>query len=467
MVSFVQAQTLKKPSFELKLTSPTQLRNFLFDHLQFVSYELTDKGEEIIGMRHKASWQKAEREGTEGLSVDHLIKSSFHKRREFNLFAVSADVLHSAKRGGNDIASLLVEYKEASTLLNTFVTPIASQLDKHGRIHGQFRPDTGTGRLSSSCPNLQNIPSKDKGLVKSAYTSKYGRQGFILQADYSQIELRVAAALFNEPVMIEAYRNDADLHTLTALDVLELTEKQWKALPDDEKKRKRSIMKRVNFGIIYCGGPGALQGTLKKDNIFVDRKYCEELIDKYLTKREGLKSGIDRLQGKVRKDGYYEAPTGYVRRVPQVFSSDNKMIGRALRQITNFPIQHFAAWMTLFSLILIRRRLLELKLKSKIVVTVHDSIVLDCPKAEVFQVARIVKDTMENVLDLIPEVVGGVKTKWLKSVPIKADLEVGYNWGHAVKIEPEKPHTDTPLVVEGKLARSPQTIKEIRKALEV
>jgi uracil-DNA glycosylase family 4 len=473
---FIGAQMEANPKFEFNLNSAKQLRGLLFEHFKFVSYELTDRGEEVIRTRHRAAWTKAKRRGEPGPPIDELIKKSFHTRREYDLFSVSADVLHACRRNGKDVMGQIVAYKEATTLLTSFILPMQSKLDLKSRIHGHFYPDTVTGRLSSSDPNLTNIPSRDKGLVKSCYVSRWGRDGFILQSDYSQIELRVAAAFFNEPKMKEAYHDDKDLHLLTALDVLELTQEAWDKLDKATQKKNRTAMKRVNFGIIYRGTAIALVKTLKKDGIFITREEAEELITKYMQKREGLAKGIADFDRRIKRDARYEAPTGYVRRVPEVRASDTKLVNRALRQMTNFPIQHVAAWMTLFSLILIDRRLRKGGYRSRLILTVHDSIVLDVHKSELWPVARMVKDVMERITELTDEVVPGVDWSWM-DVPIKAEMEVGYSWGVACGFDPTvsryadelgdllKSEDDGKGGRKMSVARTPTTLREVRKAL--
>lgn len=360
------------------------------------------------------------------------------QNKEWEFFTTKADVLHDFEREGNPLAELILEHRGYSTLHGTFIKPLLVKLDANERIHGTFQPHgTVTARLSSKDPNLQNIPNKGGGLVKRCYVSRFGDDGVLLQADYSQVELRVAACYFNEPTMVQAYRDGADLHTLTAAAIAKLPMERYKKLPAEEQKAWRTRAKRVNFGVLYGGGPPALVNTLRKDGVFITVDEAKELIEAYFDARPALKAGMEKLERDVCKKGYLEAFTGHRRRIPEVFSKDEKLVARALRQSVNFPIQCSAAQMTNMSMILVNRELKKRKLRSRLVLTVHDSLVFDCHVDEVVEVGQIAKNIMETLPERSEEVLPGLDWSWL-TVPIVADLEIGFDWGTLVPLSEAK-----------------------------
>ena len=175
--------------------------------------------------------------------------------------------------------------------------------------------------------------------------------------------------------------------------------------------------------------------------MFITLEEAQDLIDAYFAARPALKRNMDKLMNSVKKLGYLEAFTGHRRRVPEVFSEDEKMVARALRQSVNFPVQCGAAQMTNMATVIIQRRLQELGLRSKLILTVHDSLVFDCHVDEVVQVGQLAKHVMENLPTLSAEVLPGLDWSWL-TVPIVADLEVGFTWGTGVELKEAKINKD-------------------------
>lgn len=429
----------KADPFEFNPGSDQQVRRVLFQYYGCHPVELTDTGLKTLAARYGRfqATHKAAGGNPRDIKFTDVIKDSIEKRKEWDFFSAKADVLHEYERQHIDVAALILEYRSVETLLSTYIRPVYDRLDESGRVHGSFLPHgTVTGRLSSRDPNLQNIPSK----ARKAYISRFGDEGVILEADYSQIELRVAASWYNEPSMIKAYLNGEDLHLLTAAAIWSLTNGKpiadFYKLPNDERKEGRVRAKRVNFGVLYGIGPPGLVVTLRKDGVFITKDDAGELIDAYFKARPKLKQGMDRLMNDVRRKGYLEAFTGRRRRIPEVFASNEEIVSRALRQSVNFPIQAGASEMTLMSLILINRTLQAEGFKSVAILTVHDSIVFDCHVDEVFAVARLAKNVMENIMNLSDEVMPDVDWKWLK-VPLRADFGMGMNWGSLVAFDPD------------------------------
>ena len=432
------------PAFTFNPGSAKQLSTVLFDHYKLAPLELTEGGFDRLVARHKRLSDEAVATKKPKPSFTSVVQAAVH-RREWEHFTTKADVLHEYERQGNDLCGTLLKYREAQTLHGTFVVPLKTLLDESCRVHGTFHiGGTITGRLASSDPNLQNISNKDGGLIKRAYVSRFGKRGYILNVDFSQIELRVAAAYFNEPTMIEAYRKGEDLHTLTAAAIAfpqyrsdparQMAE--YKKLSKADQKEWRSRAKRTNFGTIYGIGPDGLVSTLKKDGVFITRQEAEKLIETYFEVRPALRRGMDTLEARVKKFGYLESLTGRWRRVPEVFSEDQSIVGHALRQSVNFPIQNGAADMTLMALVLIEKLMCEEGYESLPILTVHDSIVFDCTEDEVMDVAATAKEIMERIPELSEEVLPGLDWKWLRGVPLVAECEAGPTWGQMVEFDP-------------------------------
>lgn len=240
----------KADPFVFNPGSTQQLRKVLFDYYELPPLQLTETGFDKMLYRLKRRTDKAKREGTKPPDYDTLLRHAVHKK-EWDLFTTKAEVLHEYAGMGNELAPLILEYRARSTLHGTFIKPLMTMLDSEGRVHGSFMPfGTVTGRLSSSDPNLQNIPNKGGGLVKRCYTSRFGDEGVLLQLDYSQVELRIAACWYNEPEMIRAYKNQEDLHTLTAIAISGLSREKYEALDDAAQKEWRTRAKRINFGCV-------------------------------------------------------------------------------------------------------------------------------------------------------------------------------------------------------------------------
>jgi uracil-DNA glycosylase family 4 len=458
VVQFSEEMRRKNPNFEFNPGSFQQLQTILFDYYKLKPVEPTPAGFSILAARHKRITEdfNAAQEAAQALakknrtlqpipkappSFGTVLNHAIHKR-EWHLFTTKADTLHEYERQGNDLAKLILDYRGAQVLHSTFVDPLRHRLDPFGRVHGSFLVHgTVTGRLSSQEPNLQNIPNKGGGTIKQCYVSRFGDRGLLVNVDFSQIELRIAACRFSDPKMKEVYRSGGDLHKLTACIISRLTMPQFEALPAKTKDGKgrsdwRNRAKRVNFGSIYGGGPPALQATLKKDGIFIELEECKEFISSFFDGYPGLRKGMDILEKDVKRLGYLESFTGRRRRVPEVTSEDPKLVARAIRQCINFPIQSAAGDMTLIAMILINRAMKEAKMESKCILTVHDSLVFDCVVDEFLQVASLAKSIMENLPSLSHEVLPGLDWTWL-DVPIIAECDAGPNWGQMVELDPD------------------------------
>lgn len=418
----------KADPFRFNPGSTKQLRTVLFDYYELPPRQLTDTGFDKMVYRWKKRSEAAKKKNEKAPEFDTLLRHAVHKK-EWDLFTTKAEVLHEYAAMDNELAPLILEYRARSTLHGTFIKPLMTMLDSKGRVHGSFMPfGTVTGRLSSSDPNLQNIPNKGGGLVKRCYHSRFGDEGVLLQLDYSQVELRVAGCWFKEPEMIRAYQNNQDLHTLTAIAISGLSPEKYERLDDHDKKQWRTRAKRINFGCLYGGGPPALQRTLKQDGIEVTKEEAQKLLEVFFRARPKLKIGIEKLKKQTTELGYLESFTGRRRRVPAVFSEDEELRARALRQSINFPIQSGASDMTLMSLVLIHQMMQESDYRSTLSLSVHDSIIFDCHVDEVFEIAERSGEIMESLPARAHTIWPGLDWSWL-TCPIVADCEVGVSWG--------------------------------------
>jgi DNA polymerase-1 len=316
-------------------------------------------------------------------------------------FSTAADEL-AKLRGLHPIIDLISEYREYTKLKSTYVDTLPKQVDKHSRVHTTFNLTIApTGRLSSVDPNLQNIPVRTEvgKRIRTAFIA--GKGNVFVSADYSQFELRLAAAMSGDEEMIKAFNEDQDIHQLTAAAVLGLK-------PEEVTKDLRWRAKAVNFGILYGQGPhGLAAGT--------GMSYAEarDFIAKYFEIRPKLKVYLDSLREQAKNKGFVESLLGRRRPTPDAQSSNHMVRETALRQAVNMPLQGTAADLTKLAMIRVNEQLPE---GAKMLLQIHDSILIECKKDQADKVGKILKDTMENVH---PDL--GVK--------LKVDVSVGKNWG--------------------------------------
>lgn len=417
----------KADPFDFNPGSDQQVRRILFDYCGCEPTGITDGGFTTLAARYARLKEK-----DPGLTFGRVVGDAFTKG-EYDLFTVKADALHEYERQGVDLAKLILNYRTTSKVLSTYVRPIYERLDENDCVHGSFIPTgTVTGRLASAEPNLQNQPPA----FKPAFISRLGPNGVILSADYSQVELRIACSLFNEEKMIRAYLNGEDLHAITAAALAGMPLAQYKKLPKEEQKKWRGRAKRVNFGSIYQAGPGAIQLTLKKDGIFVPLDECAEMLAKFWRTYTSMRANMDALEQQVRKVGYVESFTGRRRRVPEVFSTSEEIVSHAIRQSINMPVQSGASDALLIALCLTHRWLKKEKMQSKLILTVHDQMVVDAHVDEAVYVAQMMRYFMQNVASLSDEILPDLDWSWLK-VPLVADFDAGVSWGETVEFDPD------------------------------
>ena len=304
-------------------------------------------------------------------------------------------------RGLHPIIDLITQYREVVKLKNTYVDTLPKLVDENSRVHTTFNLTIApTGRLSSADPNLQNIPVRTElgKRIRTAFVADKGN--VLISADYSQFELRLAAALSGEESMIEAFNKDADIHIQTAALVY--------GIPEDKiTKEQRYSAKAVNFGIMYGLGPHGLSV-----NSGMDFATSREFIQKYFEIRPKLKEYIEKTRQEAEEQGYVETLLGRRRPTPDVRSSNFAVREGAYRAAINHPLQGTAADIMKLAMVKIAPKLPK---DAKMLLQIHDSILVEAPQKDAEKVGKILKDTMEDAYEL--------------PVKLKADISAGKNWG--------------------------------------
>jgi len=305
-------------------------------------------------------------------------------------------------RGQHPIIELIEKTRELAKLKNTYVDALPKLADKNGRIHTTFNQDVAsTGRLSSTNPNLQNIPIRTNlgRKIRSAFIPDEGK--IFISADYSQFELRLAAFLADDKDMINDFNGDIDIHTKTASDVY--------GVPMNEvTKTQRRNAKVINFGVLYGMSPHGLSAAT--DMSFIEAK---KFIDQYFEIRKPIRKYINNILENARMNGYVETYFGRRRPTPDVLSSNFMVRAGAERAAANMPIQGTEADLVKLAMIEVDRKLNGL---GEQILQIHDSILIEAPIENAEKIAKILKTAMENVA---PEM--GVK--------LKVDVTIGANWG--------------------------------------
>ena len=305
----------------------------------------------------------------------------------------------------HSIASLILEYRELNKLKTTYILPLIEEVkSKGGRIYAKFNQTaTQTGRLSSSSPNLQSIPIRGRfsSYLRKAFVSSFP-SGFILSADYSQIELRILAHFSKEERLIEAFKNDRDIHTFTASLLFKVNE-------EEVDGRMRDLAKRVNFGIIY----GMSSYKLSKE-LNVSLHEAESFIESYFLRYPKIKEYIDKVVREAEERGYVKTILGRRRYLEDLKSPYSQLREFARRQAINTPIQGSCADLIKMAMVRIYQEFKRRNLKSKLIIQIHDELLFDVFPQELEEVVRIVKRNMQECIKL--------------DVPIKVNLKWGKNW---------------------------------------
>ena len=277
-----------------------------------------------------------------------------------------------------------------------------------GKIHTRYLQDlTQTGRLSSVDPNLQNIPIRlEQGrLIRKAFVPEW-KDSVLLSSDYSQIELRVLAHISGDKHLIEAFRHGADIHTSTAMRVFGIEK------PEDVTPNDRRNAKAVNFGVVYGISDFGLA-----NNLGISRKEAKSYIDTYFERYPRIKNYMENVVREARDKGYVETLFHRRREIPDINSRNFNVRGFAERTAINSPIQGSAADILKIAMIRLDQALRDGRFKSRMLLQVHDEIVLEVPANELTAIKTLVKEIMESAIEL--------------SVPLKADESAGETWYEA------------------------------------
>ncbi len=357
----ISREIYKYAGYEFNIGSPKQLGSVLFEKLKLSSAKKTKTG-----------------------------------------YSTNAEVLESLM-DKHPIIPLITEYRALTKLQNTYVTGLLKVVGEDGRVHSTFKQtETRTGRISSAEPNIQNIPVRTPlgREMRRFFTAKDGY--LLVDADYSQIELRVLAHISGDEIMKKAFLDGVDIHTVTASQVFNQPI-EW-VTPD-----LRSKAKAVNFGIVY--GIGAF--SLSKD-IGVSMTKASEYIRAYLSKYSGIAHYMDKTVAKARHDGYVETMFGRRRYIKELAAKNKNLQAFGERVAKNTPIQGTAADIIKIAMIRVYNRLRESKLDAKLILQVHDELIVEAKEDCADKVAALLKEEMENAVKL--------------TVPMTVDVNIGKTW---------------------------------------
>ncbi|MBL6618966.1 MAG: DNA polymerase I [Flavobacteriales bacterium] len=335
---------------------------------------------------------------------DHLKIAEKAKKTKTGQYATGEDILQKLV-GAHPIVSEVLEYRQLNKLLSTYVRPLPELVDEAtGRVHTQYmQAVAATGRLSSTHPNLQNIPIRTaRGReIRKAFVPR-DAQHVLLAADYSQVELRIVAALSGDRGLCQAFLDGADIHTATAAKVFGVA-------PEDVDRGQRSQAKAVNFGILYGQGAFGLA-----ENLQIPRREAKAIIEAYFAEFPDLKAYQTELVEKAREMGYVETILGRKRWLPDITSANAVVRGFAERNAVNAPIQGSAADIIKVAMIRIHKALQEEGHRARMILQVHDELVFDVPRDEVDAVTQLVRTHMEQAVEL--------------AVPLEVEVQTGSDW---------------------------------------
>jgi DNA polymerase-1 len=324
-------------------------------------------------------------------------------RRRGKPRSTAADVLEELALL-HELPRKVLEYRELTKLKSTYVDALPKLIHAEtGRLHTSFSQTTAaTGRLSSSDPNLQNIPVRSElgREIRAAFVASQART--LLSADYSQIELRILAHFSKDPVLVEAFRTGQDIHARTAEEV-------FRVGPLAQNAEHRRAAKAINFGIIYGQTPFGLAAQLS-----IDQKEAAQFIAAYFARYRGVKEYLERSLAEARKTGVTRTLFGRTRPVPEITSTQFNLRNFAERTALNTPLQGTAADLIKLAMITIARQLTEQKFQARMILQVHDELLFEAPHDEMDRLRPLVRKAMETVHKLV--------------VPLVVDLKAGPNW---------------------------------------
>ena len=329
-----------------------------------------------------------------------------HGKKTSKGYSTAVEVLEGLRWDAPEIIEPLLRYRKLMKLNGTYVEGMLPLIDGNGRIHSTFdQVATATGRLSSSEPNLQNIPvrTEEGRELRKVFVPREG--WVLLDADYSQIELRLMAHFSEDPALVQAFVNGEDIHARTASEIFEVP-------PEWVTPELRSRAKAVNFGLIY-----GISGFGLSRNTGVSRKEAAAFIEKYFEKYPGVKRFMDEAVSEGMRKGYAETLMGRRRYLPELQSARAAVREFGKRAAMNTPIQGTAADIMKLAMVRVDEALRKERLRSRLILQVHDELLLECPPEEAEQAARLLRTAMEEVISL--------------KVPLVAEVHQGKNWYEA------------------------------------
>lgn len=361
-IEVIKQEIYKLAGEEFNINSTLQLGNILFEKLKLPVYKKTKKG-----------------------------------------YSTDVDILEKLKPE-HPIIEKILEYRGFMKLNSTYIEGLIVYINEYThKIHSYFHQTiTATGRISSTEPNLQNIPTRaEQGKqIKKAFKAQEGN--IFIDADYSQIELRILAHISNDTNMREAFLNEEDIHKQVASKVFNVT-------LEEVTKEQRTAAKAVNFGIVY-----GISGFGLAEQLGISRKKAEQYIEQYLEKYKGVKEFMDRIVEKAKEQGYVETLFHRRRYIPEL-SSNNYMVRQfGARAAMNTPIQGTAADIMKIAMIEVNKKLEEEKLNAKLILQIHDELLIECKIEEKEEVKKILKESMENAVKL--------------SIPLEVEVSEASNW---------------------------------------
>ncbi|MBI2934707.1 MAG: DNA polymerase I [Chloroflexi bacterium] len=326
------------------------------------------------------------------------------KRRTMKGYSTDASVLEEL-RGVHEIIDHILTYRQLAKLKSTYIDALPAMVNREtGRLHTTFnQTSVATGRLSSSDPNLQNIPIKgDLGRqIRTAFKAQAG--WWLLSADYSQIDLRVLAHLSQDTRLVDAFRQDEDIHAATAHEIF--------GVPLDKvTSDMRRLAKTVNFGVIYGMSEYGLEQATD-----LSRQEAGQFIQRYFEKYKGVAAYLDATRKHVRDKGYVQTILGRRRYIPEIQSFNRQLREAAERMAINMPVQGTSADIIKVAMVRLQRAMEEMRVKSRMLLQVHDDLLLEIPPDELEQMKALILEIMPHAIEL--------------TVPVKVDIKVGRNWG--------------------------------------
>lgn len=400
-------ETIEMPL--VKVLGEMQFAGMGIDKEELISFgnQLKEQLEEIKNSIYELCGEEFNINSTKQLGeiLFEKLKLPVYKKTK-SRYSTDVDVLEKLKKE-HPVIEKILEYRSLTKLNSTYVEGLIPYINPEtGRIHSCFHQTiTATGRISSTEPNLQNIPTREE-LGKQLRKVFKPKEGYIyIDADYSQIELRVLADISKDEHMVEAFKNDADIHKQAASKVL--------GIPIEEvTKEQRSSAKAVNFGIVYGISDFGLG-----EQLGISRKQAKEYIEQYLSKYSGIKKFMDDIVEEAKEKGYVETLFHRRRYIPEL-NSNNYMVRQfGMRAAMNTPIQGTAADIMKIAMINVYQKLIDNHFDAKLILQVHDELMIECKTEEKEAVKQLLQECMENASDLI--------------VPLKVEVSEATNWYEA------------------------------------